>query len=408
MTSDTAPLPTSDPGRLPSRWRQAPAFLAVLWTGAVVAATMQQGVSHPNNNFSIFRAAARHLVDGADLYAAYPALHSDLFKYSPTFALLFLPLALLPFAFAMLCWNVLNAGLLWLAIGRVLRPRGATVARAIVFMDMLGSLQNAQSNALVAALIILAFAGFEEGHESRATALVSIGTSIKLFPLAAATFAVFHGRLLRVAIAGVLCAALLVALPLLVTSPHLLAAQYASWRAVESADTLERGFTVMQLLELAFRHDWPSWPIQLVGVITLVAPLLARRHRWPDRGFRLVFLCSVLVFCVLFNHQSESPTFVIAVSGAAIWFATRVRWTRATWALFAFVVTCTILASSDAMPHAIQRALFDRYHFKTVPMLVLWLVLQRELWRSRTPASAQLREGGELHVTPGEPLAHLG
>ena len=383
-------------------------LLAALWAGAAIAATLQQGVTHHNNNFSIFRAASRHLLSGADLYAAYPALHSDLYKYSPTFALLFLPLALIPFGVAMLCWNMLNAGLLWFAIGRVLRPRAATIARAIVFMDMLGSLQNAQSNALVAALIILAFAAFEEGDAVRGTALVSIGTSIKLFPLAAATFAVFHGRLRRVALSGVACALVLVALPLLVTSPHTLAAQYASWRAVESADTLERGFTVMQLVELMLRRNWPSWPMQLAGVVALVLPLLARRHRCGEYAFRVTFLCSMLVFCVLFNHQSESPTFVIAVAGAAIWFASRSRWTRATWALFAFVATCTILASSDAMPHAVQRALFDRYHFKTVPMLVLWLVLQRELWRARPSASVELAEIDERHVAAPETLPHLG
>ena len=175
-------------------------------------------------------------------------------------------------------------------------------------------------------------------------------------------------------------------------------------RAVEAADTLERGFTVMQMLQLLLHGDWPSWPVQLAGVVALMAPVLVRRVRWTERAFRLDYLCSVLVFCVIFNHQSESPTFVIAIGGAAIWFASRPAWTGATWALFLFVASCTILASSDAMPHAVQRALFDRYHFKTVPMLVLWLVLQRRLW-APAPVSGELPEVHELDVAPREPLA---
>ena len=125
------------------------------------------------------------------------------------------------------------------------------------------------------------------------------------------------------------------------------------------------------------------------GVLLLVAPVLVRRDRWTEWSFRLTYLCSVLVFCVIFNHQSESPTFVIAVAGAAIWFAALERPSRAEWALFGFLVVCTILASSDAMPRTIQRTVFDRYHFKTVPCIVLWVVLQQRLWRHipRPPTS---------------------
>src|SRR5258708_29115346 len=109
-------------------------FIAALWIVAVIAATAQQGLAHQNNNYLIFRAASLHLARGQDLYAAYPALHFDFYKYSPSFALLFLPLAVLPFTLAMFAWNALNAGVLYVAIGMVLPRRGALVARTIVFL----------------------------------------------------------------------------------------------------------------------------------------------------------------------------------------------------------------------------------------------------------------------------------
>ena len=356
--------------------------MAALWVIAVIAATLQQGVQHQNNNFLIFRAASLHLLHGQDLYAAYPALHVDFYKYSPTFALLFLPFAVLPLAFSMLAWNALNAGVLWVAIGMVLPRRGALVARGIVFLDMLGSLQNVQSNALVAGLIILTFASYERRHAGPGTLAAGAGASIKVFPLAGLSFAVFHPGKMRVAVATAVVTLALLASPLLVTPMHTLLTQYASWRAIESHDALDRGFTVMQMVQLLFRQDWPNWPQQLAGVGLLVAPVLVRRDQWTNGAFRRLYLCSVLVFCVIFNHQSESPTFVIAVAGAAIWFATLARPTRAEWGLFGFVVVCTILASSDAMPHALQRAVFDRYHFKTVPCIALWVVIQVRLWGS--------------------------
>ena len=381
MTS-TAP---QDPRPAGSAERRRPIdwLVALLWAGAIVAATVQQGVLSRNNNFRIFRAASRHLLAGADLYAAYPAEHLDFYKYSPTFALLFAPFAYVPFVPAMLLWNALNAGALYVAIGLVLPRRAATAARAIVFLDMLGSLQNVQSNALVAALIVFTFAAYERHHTALGSLAAITGTFVKLFPLAGVSFAIFHPRKVRVAVALVAGTLLFAALPLLVASPARLLAQYTSWRAIEASDSLNRGYTVMQMVELVSGAGLPNWPIQLIGMLVLLAPVVVQRWRWHDWELRRLYLCSVLVFCLIFNHKAESPTFVIAITGAAIWFATIPRPSRWEWALLAFVVLFTILASSDVMPRTIQRDFFDRYRFKTVPMIVLWIELQRRLWSPR-------------------------
>jgi hypothetical protein len=376
-------------------FRRVELVVTVLWVAAVVVATIQQGVEHHNNNFLIFRAAALHLLREQDLYAAYPAEHFDFYKYSPTFALLFLPFAVPPFGVAMLLWNALNAGALYVALGMVLPRRAAVIARSIVFLDMLGSLQNVQSNALVAALIIFAFAAFERRHTVLGSLATAIGTGIKIFPLAAASFALFHPRKARVAVALVTSMTVLVFLPLLVTPFSGLVAQYESWRAIESRDALARGFSVMEMAQLLLHRGWPNWPIQLLGVGTLLAPVLVRRERWNEWGFRRLYLCSVLVFCVIFNHQAESPTFVIASAGAAIWFASLERPSRWEWSLFVFFVVCTILASSEAMPHAVQRSFFDPYRFKAVPCIVLWLELQRRLW-SRGVRSREVSAPGPV------------
>jgi len=387
--------------------RRAEILVAALWVIAVIAATVQQGVTHQNNNFLIFRAASLHLLHGQDLYAAYPTLHFDFYKYSPSFALLFLPFAVLPLALSMLLWNALNAGALYIAMGRVLPRRAATIARAIVFLDMLGSLQNVQSNALVAGFIILTFVAYEEGRPILASFYTGIGTMIKIFPLAGVSFAIFHRRVVRAGIAAFVGLIVLLLLPLLVTSWTTLVAQYASWHAIESKDAMDRGFTVMQMAELLFRQGWPNWPLQVGGTLVLVAPVLLRRDRWREWSFRLAYLCSVLLFCVIFNQQSESPTFVIGVAGAAIWFAALTKPTKWEWALFVFFVVCTILASSDAMPRVVQRELFDKYKFKTVPCILLWIELQRRLWGARLP-SDKIAKGDEPNVASREPLADAG
>jgi hypothetical protein len=124
--------------------------------------------------------------------------------------------------------------------------------------------------------------------------------------------------------------------------------------------------------------------MQLAGVIILLAPLVQVPH-WGNARFRLLFLASVLMFCVLFNHKAESPSFVIAVAGVAIWFAASAR-DRFAWIVLGVVVVGTVLSASDAMPEVLQQRLFVPYKLKTLPVLWVWLLTQAELWRRNVSA----------------------
>jgi hypothetical protein len=350
--------------------------MAGLWIAAVII-TAVQATSHHNNNFEIFRASWENLLEGRDLYAP-SEKHRDYFEYSPTFPLLFAPFAIGPYWLGVLLWNTANAGTLYWSLGRVLTPEQALAARAIVFLDTIGSMQNAQSNALSAGLIILVFAELQRGREGRAALAVSLGTAIKIFPAAAATFAILRpARLPRFALWSVLTGVALVLAPLVVLSPAELADQYRSWLAEHP--NAPREYSVMGHLRLWLGVDWPFWPGQLIGVVILLAPL-ARAHVRTDPRLGLMFLASVLMFCVLFNHQAESPTFVIALAGVGIWFAVSARDRRA-WALLAVVFVGTVLSASDAMPGVLQERFFEPYRLKTLPILMMWVVTQMELWR---------------------------
>lgn len=360
-----------------------PRALAALWVTAVVVASLQAGAHH-NNNFVIFRTSWWNLLAGHDLYAP-SSVYRDFYLYSPTFALLFAPFAVLPFTLGVLLWNGLNAGALYWGLGRVLPQRDAFVARSIVFLDTVGAMQNVQSNALVAGLMIIAFGELERRHELRAAWTVALATLIKIFPVVAAVFGIFRPwRLPRFALWSLLVAAILILSPLLVTSVSQLAAQYHSWGVIESAVSNVRGYSVMEHLHLWLGVDWPNRAVQLVGVAILLAPLVQVPH-WGSARFRVLFLASVLMFCVLFNHKAESPSFVIAMAGVAIWFALSDRG-RLAWIVLGVVMVVTVLSASDAMPEALQQRLFQPYRLKTLPVLLVWIMTQVELWRRSVSA----------------------
>jgi hypothetical protein len=246
-------------------------------------------------------------------------------------------------------------------------------------------MQNAQSNALVAGLIILAFVELERNRVWRAAAAVVLGACVKIFPLAALSFAIPRRRVIGTGIAAAVLGAVLLPLPLLLTSPATLLAQYHSWHGVESLDAEQRWFSVMELLHRWLGVSWPNWPVQLVGTLLLLAPLALRRDRWDEHRFRLLYLFSVLLYVVLFNHQAERASYVIGFAGAAMWFASgpRERWRTALFVM-AFV-TIPLLSTLIPVPDILKSRTAMLYRL-AVPTLLMWLAIQWELIRG--PARA--------------------
>jgi hypothetical protein len=352
--------------------------------------------ARPSGNFEIFRASSRHLLTGQDLYAEYPAEHTDRFKYSPTFALLFAPLAWIPWPVALFLWSALNALALFVAVERVLPGRRGMLALGLLLLEVLRGMQNAQSNALVAALVVLAFTALERHRAWRAALAVALGACVKIFPLAALTFAIPRRRALRTGLAASAIGLALVVLPLGLLSPTALAAQYGSWRGVEVSDAQQRWFSVMELAHRITGASWPNWPVQLLGTLALMLPLAIRRDRWDEARFRLSYLCSVLLYVVLFNHQAERASYLIAFTGATIWFVAEAR-TRMRTALYA-VAALTIPVMSTLIPGAWLRTPEMTTYRLVLPCLAIWLVIQRDLLRPPPRTSSGDLVSDELGV----------
>ncbi|MEA3247111.1 MAG: glycosyltransferase family 87 protein [Gemmatimonadota bacterium] len=401
-----------------ARDRRALHILLAVYVATAVLVAIQRTVLSRENNFWIFQAAFRHLRSGADLYAAYPDIHSDFFKYSPTFALLFGPFAVLPPTAGYILWASACAVAVWAGIARFLPARAATLALAIAWIAVLGDLQRAQSNALVAGLMVLAWAAFERGRNLPAAVAIAAGGFVKLFPLAAGLGALMRRQWLRfcLILAGVIAVG--AALPLVAAAPGTLGAQYASWYAIETRDAapMPRYGTggadlyagLMGQFRVWFGVDWPHWPVQLAGLAVLVLPVLIQRRRFAEPVFRVTLLASLLMFCVLFNHQAESPSYVIAMIGVAIWVAAA---ERAAWRT-AVMVACLVivnLASTDLMPRAWYREYYVPYLLKTVPLIPAWIVMQLELHGLvGNRGVSELAEMGEGNVARPEPVAHGG
>jgi hypothetical protein len=369
---------------------RAEKWLLAVYVAAALVVTIQRGVFQFANDYAIFRASFWNLIAGRDLYVLRLDQAHDLYKYSPSFALLFAPFALLPFAVGLFLWNVVNALALFFALRLLLPREKAAIAQALVFLPALRSMQSSQSNALMAALIIFAFVCYERGWLWRAGIAVGLGAVTKIFPLAGLVFALPRRDRVRAVLISIAAIVVLLALPLLVVSPRGLVAQYQSWSALEKTETIQLGSSVMGLFRDA-GLGWPAWPIQLAGCVIVLAALFVRLRDWDDRTVRLQFLSFVLVFCVIFNHRAERQSAVIAISGLVIWYLAS---PRAAWrtSLFVIVYALVSLSGSGFVPSAIKRMLVHQARFP-IPLTVLWLAMLGDLVRARGERRATAETG---------------
>lgn len=371
-----------------------PRWIWVVYGVTVVLVTLQKGLMHPGN-FLLFRCTFERLIHGQQLYIDHPGCSG--FLYSPAFAFWFGPFALLGPLLGLFCWNALNGAAPVLALSRLLDPRQARWVLVFIYLDVVRSLQNSQSNALIAGLLVAAFVASEGQHVLGAAVATAAGALIKIFPAAAALFALIppltpRERLRRAAVFVVVGAVLALA-PMLVTSPALWLAHYGAWLGRTSTTSVLRGESLLGILATWFRFSGPNWPVQLIGLLVLLAPATARRRLAGDARFRRLFLCSLLVFVVIFNHQAESPSYVIATTGIGIWAVTEAGVWRVSLALLTLVLVS--LVATSLVPWHYRHDLLRAYSLQAVPCVLSWAGMQWDLWTA-SPTGRQSASDGTL------------
>jgi len=366
-------------------------FLAVMLM--VVAVTLQSvllkkspdpgtGIAYTYyNNFLIFRGAFFHLLQHINLYQPFPLEHYDLYKYSPAFALLFAPFALLPAWAGLFAWNLLNALVLALAVWRLplLSGKKKLFALGLIAIELVTSLQNSQSNALMAGLMLFTFIYLEKEKTSLATLFLVLSVFIKIYSLVALALFLFYPKKWKAAGYLALWMGIFLILPLLVTTPGALLGQYRHWIELLRQDhTVFGGISVMTWLRSWFGLEIGKNIVALAGGALLLLPLY-RVKGYAHPTFRMLFLSSVLIWMVIFNYMAESPTYIIAVTGVAVWSFAKEELKATDLVLLALVFLFTILSPTDLFPKEWQRGFFRPYVIKAVPCILVWMKIQAEL-----------------------------
>jgi hypothetical protein len=341
------------------------------------------------NNYIIFRNSFYHLAEHITLYGPHPAEQYDLYKYSPTFALLFAPFAVLPVYPGAVLWSVFNAGAVFFAVRMLpVAENKKPFIQWFVLIELITSIQNSQVNPLIAALFIFTFVAFERRQIAVAALLVMLSAYIKVYGILGAALFVLYPERFRFIGYCILWGVLLFIAPVVMISFSELMAQYKGWQETITNDHQTRAVDVsvmrmiMAIVQMPF-SDKVRLAIQVCGML-LFCIKYVRVKCFGDEGFRYSVLAAVMIWSIVFNHLAESATYIIAVTGVALWYA-RAEKNMLNRILLISVFVLSCLSPTDIFPRAVRESLIVPYALKALPCFLVWVVLEYNML-TRKPA----------------------
>ncbi|UKT64191.1 glycosyltransferase family 87 protein [Pedobacter mucosus] len=353
-----------------------------LYIVLAVIAGLKQYLHHSFNNYLIYKYVYWNTTDLQNLYSNYSA-YLDSNHYGPVFSIVILPFALLPDGLGMVLWNVANVSiLLWGIFSLPLDSKKTIIIAWICAHETLTALFSFQFNIALTGLMLLSFSYLIKKKEIQSALFIALGTLIKLYGIVGLAFFFFSKNKLKFILGGIGSFIILFALPMAISSPAFILHSYVDWyeslahkNAINASLTSFQDISVMGMVRrISGNVKISNEPFLIAGLLLFALPYL-RVNQFKNLGFRLMLLSSTLIFTVIFSSGSESPTYIIAFAGVAIWFMIQPT-LKNNWiiGLFIFAFTLTSLSPTDIFPRPVKE--FVRlYSLKALPCVIIWLTI---------------------------------
>jgi hypothetical protein len=359
--------------------------ITIIWFGLVGLALLNAFNSHAINNFIIFKQSFYHLLHQNNLYILYENQYLDHYYYSPSFAAMVMPFSLLPVSIAVFLWGFFDAGLLFYAIRQLpIHHKKQNLILLLSANEMMNAAANLQSNGIMAATIILSFVYLLQEKEAKSTLMLLLGFFIKLYSIIGLAFFFFSQHKKKYLIYFLIWLLVLLCIPLFFTSPAFLLQSYNDWI---TALSLKANFDVtvpmhQNMVDITFQgmikriFNLPSlskWIIIIPSLLLFAAQYVQFKY-FINPIYRLYILCSVLLFIVVFNTGSESPTYIIGVPAICLWYVMQEKTKWVNFILF-FALFFSSFSYSDLFTPWLRNHIMIPYALKALGCFIVWVII---------------------------------
>jgi len=333
------------------------------------------------NNYVIFKTSFTHLVQGLDLYQTYPESYYDLYKYSPAFAVLMAPFSILPDILGLTLWNLVNTLVLIAGVRSLkgLSSHNQNFLLLFLLPELVISLQNAQSNALVCGLMLLALGMLEKQKPITASLMLALGTAIKIFPLAGFLLLLLFPNLVRTMAWSAFWLMVMFLIPLPFTGLDGFSDVYTSWiNLLENDHSQSTGLSIFAWLNAWFPGLPDKNALLIIGLILLIISFIPALINRKYAAKPIHYLAILLIWIVIFNHKAESPTFILAMCGIGLWcFGQQI--TVPSLLIVVASIVLVSLSPTDLFPGTWKEGWVKTGVWKAFPCVLVWALISFHL-----------------------------
>jgi hypothetical protein len=339
------------------------------------------------NNYLIFKSVFFNTRDQTNLFAEYPDRFFDMNHYGVFFSALIAPFALMPDWLGIALWNAANTFIFIYAIQKLPFSDGKKALFALFCLqEYITAALSLQFNVALTGLLLLSAIYIYERKELKSVTAILIGVFVKIYGIVGLSQFFFIKNKTKFIFSGLVITALFFVLPMAYSSPKFVIQCYSDWfQSLLEKNSANQVLGNMQDISLMgfVRRILGDASISNMVFLAFGLPLFAlpyiRIKQYKHYAFQLMILASTLLFLVLFSSGSESPTYIIAVTGVMLWFFLQKERTPLTIALLVFVIIFTCFSTSDLFPKFVKENYIIKYSLKAVPCIVVWLRVTYEL-----------------------------
>ena len=339
------------------------------------------------NNYLIFRNVFTNTVAQNNIYLQYPDVHWDSNHYGVFFSVLIAPFAILPDWLGIVLWNIANTLVFLFAIHKLpFSSQKKAFFAWLCLQEFITAAVSLQFNIALTGLLILSAVYIYERKETKSAVAILIGFFVKLYGIAGLSAFFFIKNKTKFILSFIGFGILFLILPMLLSSPHFGLQSYADWYQSLSEKNLSnqvlgnrQDYSLMGIVRrVTGNADISNFTFLIPGILVFGLPYL-RIKQYKHLAFQLMILASTLLFIVLFSSGSESPTYIIAVSGVMIWFIIQKEKTPLVIGMLVFVIVLTCFGFSDLFPKFIKENYIMKYSLKALPCCIVWFRIIYEL-----------------------------
>jgi hypothetical protein len=370
-------------------------FIYTIWFGLslfAVGKSVVLGHSHIHNNYFVYKYNFIHVIHQQNLYVREPDHYFDLNHYGPIFSYVIAPFALMPDALGVVLWVMFTAWLLLFAIQKLpIKKEHGLIILLLCAHELMTSAANVQINPLIAALILFSFIFIKKENDFWAALMITLGTFIKLYGVVGLAFFFFSNNKIKLIGSFIFWSVVLFVLPMLISSPSFIVQTYQDWyhdlvgKNLTNIASTREDVSVMGMVRKMLVPNLSNLVVLLPGVLLFALSYL-RIKLFSNLNYQLLIVASTLIFPVIFSTGSESPTYIIAFVGVAIWYINCGRPVSALDIfLLVFALILTSLSPSDLFPRYLKEHYVDPYALKALPCFLIWLkIIYEALFRQFT------------------------